>query len=470
MSGVDRIVIVGASLAGLSAARTLRERGYGGEVVLVGEEPHLPYDRPPLSKQVALGMISAEETTLPFTGPASATWCLGVKATALALKARTVTLSDGRIIAFDKLLVATGTRARPWMNADEGSLDGVLTLRTKEDAAALRAALAAGPGRVVVIGGGFTGSEIASACCELGIPVTLVEYNETPLAGALGCVVGRVAASLQRARGVDLRCGTSVERLEGDGSNRVRRVHLADGQGSIDADLVVVALGSLPNVEWLEGSGLAVSPRGVACDPACRAYDRYGIASGDVYVAGDVARFPHPLFNFEFMTLEHWGNAVNGARVAARNMIASGGELAPHLDVPAFWSSQFDMSIKSVGVPTAADQVMFVQGSPEAGRFVAVYGKRNRVVAAVGFDHGKWLEQYEELIRAGAEFPCTVGMQAPVDAAPLPAEFPRPSRGGLQAYITLSGHRPDDRDGTLHLAGGKAVGTGNGMQTMEHSA
>ncbi len=448
---LDRIVIVGASLAGLRSAEALRDGGFRGTLVLVGEEAHLPYDRPPLSKQVAIGMVPADQTTLPHMNQLDAEWRLGVKATGLDLTAQQVLLADGERVAFDRLLIATGTRARPWPSSQEGALHGVLTLRTCEDAATLRLALAARPGRVIVIGGGFTGSEIASACCELGIPVTLVEHNETPLAGALGCVVGRAAASLQRAHGVDLRCGTSVLRLEGDALQHVRRVYLADGE-EIEADLVVVALGSLPNVEWLEGSGLAVSPRGVACDPGCRAYDRYGMAMDDIYVAGDAARFPHPLFNFEFMTLEHWGNAVGGARVAAHNMLAGRGQRRAHIAVPEFWSSQFDMSIKSVGVPTAADQVMFAQGSPERGRFVALYGKKGRLVAAVGFDHGRWLQHYEALIEAGADFPCPLGMDAPSDATPVPAEFPRPSRGGLQAYITLSGHLPDDRETTLHLA------------------
>ena len=449
--GCDRIVVVGASLAGLSAARTLRSSGFDGELVIVGEEVHGPYDRPPLSKQVAIGMVDAGETSLPFVGSLNAHWKLGVRATALDVESRSLTLSDGKGISFDRLLIATGTRARPWADASERALRSVLTLRTKEDAAVLRTTLACGPRHVAVIGGGFTGSEIASACRELSLPVTLVERGETPLAGALGCVVGRAAASLQRAHGVDLRCGTSVDRLEGDASGRVRRVHMMDGHDPVDADLVVIALGSVPNVEWLDGSGLAVGARGAACDAACRAYNKYGIAQDAVYVAGDVARFPHPLFNFEFMTLEHWSNAVNGGAIAARNMLASSDRLVPHLDVPAFWSSQFDVSIKSVGVPAAADQVMFVQGSPDEGRFAAVYGKHGRLVAAVGFDHGKWLQQYADLIRAGADFPCGPGMDAPPQGGPVAAEFPSRSRGGLQAYITLSGHQPDDRDGTLHL-------------------
>src|SRR5262249_44364617 len=154
------------------------------------------------------------------------------------------------------------------------------------------------------------GSEIASACRALDLPVTLVESKATPLAGALGGIVGQAAAALQRANGVDLRCGSRVQRLEGDADGRVRRVRLAGDDAPIEASLVVVALGAMPNVEWLADPGLAAGPQGVACDVGCRALHRFGIATNDVYVAGDVARFPHPLFDFEFVTLEHWGNAV----------------------------------------------------------------------------------------------------------------------------------------------------------------
>ena len=467
MSGsLDRIVIVGASLAGLRAAEALREGGFRGSLIIIGEELHKPYDRPPLSKQVAVGTMPAARSTLARQRRIDAGWRLGIAATGLDLAGRCVLLASGERVAFDRLLIATGTRARRWTPAEEGALHGVLTLRTRDDAAALRSALIAVPKRVVVIGGGFTGSEIASACCELGVPVSLIEHSETPLAGALGYVVGRIAASLQSAHGVDLRCGASVRRLEGDGAKHVRRVHLGDGE-AIAADLVVVALGSVPNVEWLEGSGLAVSRRGVACDPGCRAYDCYGMAMDDIFVAGDAARFPHPLFNFEFMTLEHWGNAVSGAGVAAHNMLAGQGQQRPHIDVPAFWSSQFDVSIKSVGVPTAGDQVMFVQGSPERGSFVAAYGKRGRLVAAVGFDQGKWLQRYEAMIAMGAEFPCPLGLDAPTDATPVPAEFPSPDRGGLNAFITLSGHSPDDREGTLHLLHDQSQRTGPVVATTE---
>lgn len=437
MSG--QIVIVGASLAGLRAAEALRDGGYVGRLVIVGDEPHRPYDRPPLSKQVALG--GPARTTLPRARDIDADWRLGTAATGLDLAARRVALSHGAPLGFDRLLIATGTRARPFAG-DGAALDGVMTLRTREDATALRDALAARPRRVVVVGGGFNGCEIASACRALDLPVTLVERAATPLAAALGATVGAAAAALQRAHGVDLRCGHRVTRLEGDG--RVRRAILDDGT-AIDADLVVVALGSLPNVEWLEGCGLAAGPKGLACDAACRAFDLFGIATDDIHVAGDVARFPHPLFNYEFLTLEHWGNAVEMARVAAHNMLAADARRRPHLMVPAFWSSQHDVSIKSVGVPAAADTVAIVQGSLERGAFVALYGCEERLVAAVGFDQGRWLQRYVPLIEAGAPFPGPAGMDPSPDAAPMPPAFPHPAHGGLDSTITLSGHAPAER-------------------------
>ena len=443
-----RVLIVGASLAGLRAAEALREFGFDGELIIVGAESHAPYDRPPLSKQVALGLVETARTALPRAGKIDADWRLGQAATALDLAARRVTLADGATLDFDRLLIATGCRARPWTGED-ANLDGVLTLRTREDAEELRAALAARPGRIVVVGGGFNGSEIASVCRVLGLPVTLVEVSATPLASALGAYVGQAAAALQRAHGVDLRCGARVARLEGDAAGHVRRVHLVDGQ-TIEADLVVVALGSLPNVEWLAGSGLAAGPKGIACDAGCRAFDTYGIATDDVFVAGDVARFPHPIFNYEFMTLEHWGNAIEQARVAAHNMLMTQGARRPHISIPAFWSSQFDVSIKSVGVPPAADEVAIVQGSLESGAFVALYGRHGRLVAAAGFDHGRWLQRYVPLIEIGAPFPCPGGMDAPPAMEPVPTAFPHPSHGGLDAYITLSGHAPDERHATRH--------------------
>ncbi|ROO88676.1 NADPH-dependent 2,4-dienoyl-CoA reductase/sulfur reductase-like enzyme [Actinocorallia herbida] len=444
--GIDRVVIVGASLAGLRAAEALRDEGFTGRITLIGDEAVPAYDRPPLSKQVLLGQVAPEATALPHTRDIDARWRLGVAATGLDLSRKTVLLADGTKVPFDRLLIATGTRARPWINEAEARLEGVLTLRTAEDAEHLSRLLDAGPRRVVVVGAGFTGSEIASACRERGIEVTVAERGAAPLVGALGGVVGDVAARLQRAHGVDLRCGVTVTSLEGDEAGRLRRAHLSDGT-VLDADVAVIALGALRNTGWLEGSGLAAGPRGIAADAACRAFDHNGIATDDIFVAGDVARMPHALFGYQFLSLEHWGNAVEQARLAAHNMLAAGPDRRPHLWIPAFWSSQFGVSIKSVGVPTMGDEVVVTQGSLEEGRFAAVYGHRGRVIAAVSFDHGRWLDHYTGLIESAAPFPpvFTGVDRPPPGTTAVSAGFPDPSVPSHGPTVTVSGYAPSER-------------------------
>ncbi|MBV6702927.1 FAD-dependent oxidoreductase [Kitasatospora aureofaciens] len=440
-----RIVIVGASLAGLRAAETLREKGFTGTLTVVGDEPRPPYDRPPLSKQVLLGKAAANATELPTRWDPDAEWRLGVRATGLDPIGKRVLLADGESLPFDRLLIATGTRARPWPNPQEAALDGVFTLRTCDDAGRLADRLAAGPRRVLVIGAGFTGSEIASACRERGIEVTVAERGPAPLVGALGGTLSRLAAGMQRAHGVDLRCGVTVTALRGNG--RFTGADLSDGS-RIDADVCVVAMGAVRNVEWLADAGLAAGPQGVACDAGCRAFNMYGIVTDDVFVAGDVSRFPHPLFDYQMLSLEHWGNAVAQAEVAAHNMVSPGPLRRPHLAVPVFWSSQFGFNIKSVGVPTFSDQVVIAQGSLAARRLVAVYGYRGRITAAVTVNMAKWLEYYQRLIETAAPFPPGPGA---ADGHPLVTEFPIPSDvpdpKGLShgPTVALTGHLPDRR-------------------------
>ena len=441
-----RVVIVGASLAGLSAAETLRSEGFVGPLTIIGDESEPPYDRPPLSKGVLTGWLAAEHTTLAQAVPFDAEWRLGVAATGLDLPAKRVHLADGQTVEYDRLLIATGTRARQWHDSAEAALDGVFTVHTRSDAARLRQALAARPSRVLVIGGGFTGSEIASSCRELDLPVTLTELGAGPLVGALGSVIAMRVAQLQRQHGVDLRLETTVESLEGDDKGRLRRAHLSNGD-VVDTEVAVVCLGAVRNTEWLADCGLAVGSVGVACDPACRALAIDAIAEDDVFVAGDVARFPHPLYNYEFMALEHWGNAVGQAHVAAHNMICQPTERRAHVAVPAFWSSQFGVNIKSVGVPTGADEIMIVQGSLEDARCVAAYGKAGRLVAVVSIDHGKWLEAYERLIERAAPFPLEQQVvEGPTSAAPMPAGLPEPRPFHLDATVILTGYDPNEKN------------------------
>ncbi|MGW2933812.1 NAD(P)/FAD-dependent oxidoreductase [Streptomyces sp. NPDC001156] len=439
-----RIVIVGASLAGLRAAEALREKGFTGSLTVIGDEPHPPYDRPPLSKQVLLGKVAANATALPVRRDPHAEWRLGVRATGLDLIDKQVLLADGKAVPYDRVLIATGTRARPWPDPQEAALDGVFTLRTSEDAGLLAERLAAGPRRVLVIGGGFTGSEIASACRERGLEVTVTERGPAPLVGALGGTLAKLAAAMQRNHGVDLRCGVTVTALRGNG--RFTGADLSDGN-RVDADVCIVAMGAVRNVEWLAESGLAAGPRGIACDAGCRAFNMYGIVTDDVFVAGDVSRFPHPLFDYQMLSLEHWRNAVDQAEVAAHNMVNPGPLRRPHLSVPTFWSSQFGLNIKSVGVPTFSDQVVIAQGSLEARRLAMVYGYRGRITAAVTVNMAKSLEFYQDQIETAAPFPPAPGASDRPLAAevPVPSDVPDPSRLSHGPTVALTGHLPDRR-------------------------
>jgi NADPH-dependent 2,4-dienoyl-CoA reductase/sulfur reductase-like enzyme/ferredoxin len=444
-----RIVIVGASLAGLAAAATLRWEGFTGSLTMIGDEPYQPYDRPPLSKQVLDGWIPADHTGLLYTDELNARWLLGVTATGLDLEIRQVRLGDGGTVDYDRLLIATGTRARLWPDPAEAALDGVFVLRTRDDAAGLRRRLDERPRRVLVIGAGFTGSEVASACREQDLAVTVAEQGPAPLAGALGEVIGAVATDMYREHGVDLRCGVTVTSLEGDSDGQLRRAHLSD-RTTIDADVAMVALGAVRNTEWLHGSGLAVGIWGVGCDAGCRAFDVNGVTTDTIFVAGDVARFPHPLYDYQFLALEHWGNAVTQAEVAAHNMVCAPADRWPHLASPVFWSAQFGTNIKSVGVPTYADQVVIAQGSVAERRFVAAYGYRGRITAAVAFNQAKWLEFYQRMIDAAAPFPAEFrAVDQPADRQPAPVGMPAREIRDLHATVVVTGHDPSERRAEL---------------------
>lgn len=417
------IVVAGASLAGLRGAEALRRGGFAGRLVLVGDEPHLPYDRPPLSKHVLTDEVAAGATTLPGVGALDAEWRLGTPAAGLDRAGRSLLLADGTRLPYDRLLIATGARARPWPQADEARLSGVHTLRGRDDAAALAAGLAARPGRVLILGAGFIGGEVASSIRALGLPVTVVDPEPAPLARALGSVLGGFMAGRMEASGVDLRPGTRVARLEGDGAGRVRRAHLAEG-GTIEADLVVVALGAVRSTGWLAGSGLSADEGGLSCDGACRALDEAGRPDDAIFAAGDVARFPHPLYGGRPVALEHWGNAVAQGAHAARAMLDGPEAAGAYAELPAFWSSQFGLNIKSLGLTEGADAMAIVQGDPGAGRFLAVYGREGRTIAAVAVNAGRWLPAYEAPIREGARFPPITGGADQPAPAPFPPGLP----------------------------------------------
>ena len=439
------IVIVGASLAGLRAAEGLREEGFRGQLTIIGDEPGDPYDRPPLSKQVLTGWVAGDHTKLPRLREVDAQWRLGVAATALDRANQLVRLADGSEVAGDRLLIATGVRSRKWPNPQEAALQGVHTLRTSGDAARLQAALAARPRRVLIIGSGFIGSEVASVCRQLDLEVTVTERGPAPLSGALGGVIGAVAGEMQRAAGVDLRTGVSVFELEGDAGGHVRRARLSDGS-TLDVDVVVTSLGSIRNVEWLEGAGLAAGFWGVGCDAGCRAFDINGVVTNHIFVAGDIARSPHVLYDYEFIAMEHWDNAVLGARVAAHNMVCDEVDRWAHLLIPQFWSAQFGVNIKSVGVPSFGDEIVFTQGSVKGRRFAAAYGRRGRIVGAVTFNHGKWIDYYrDQIARSGPFPPHPPGFDFPENMRVMPADFPARGVPTETPDVVLTGHDPSER-------------------------
>jgi NADPH-dependent 2,4-dienoyl-CoA reductase/sulfur reductase-like enzyme len=440
-----RIVIVGASLAGLRAAEALRAEGFTGQLTIIGDELEEPYDRPPLSKQVLKGWVPADHTKLPRVRQVDAEWRLGIAATGLDRGNKQVRLANGEQVPFDRLLIATGTRAREWPNKKEAALEGVFTIRTSNDAARLQKALSAKPGRVLVIGAGFVGSEVASVCRELGLAVTVAERASAPLVGALGGVIGAIAAEMQRDHGVDLRTGIGVKSIEGDGKGHVQRARFSD-ESVVECDVVLTSLGSIRNTEWLQGAGLAAGFWGVGCDAGCRAFDINGVVTDSIFVVGDIARFPHVLYEYQFLVLEHWDNAVLGARVAAHNMVSLEADRRPHLPLPAFWSGQFGVNIKSVGVCSFGDEIIFTQGSVKERRFAAAYGHRGRIVAAVTFNHAKWLEHYAAQIERSAPFPPPpAGYDRPPEIKPVPAEFPDPHVPTSLPTVILTGHDPTER-------------------------
>ncbi|OLT13898.1 hypothetical protein BJF79_19645 [Actinomadura sp. CNU-125] len=296
MRKLDRLVVVGASLAGLRAAQTLRDEGYTGDLTLVGAEPHLPYNRPPLSKSLLTG---DDDVALPGSDQLDARWLIGRNAVGLDTARQAITLDDGAQVPYDGLVITTGARPRRLDDSDM-SLTGVHLLRTFDDAMNLRKALREGPRRVAVIGGGIIGGEVSSTLRALGIEVVLIDAAPAPMAGPLGETVGEWLAEHHTRNGVELVSGVRVESLKGDG--HVSAVRLSDGR-SLPADLVIVGLGVLPNTEWLDGSGLHLDD-GVLTDSAL-----FARGHANIVAAGDVARWPHGVFDDEYVRIEHWANA-----------------------------------------------------------------------------------------------------------------------------------------------------------------
>jgi 3-phenylpropionate/trans-cinnamate dioxygenase ferredoxin reductase subunit len=382
------VVIVGGSLAGARAAETLREEGFDGSIRVVGEESRRPYDRPPLSKQVLTGEWDADRATIPVAVDGlDVEWVLGRSAVGVDVAARRLGLDGGEQLPFDGLVIATGARPRR-LPGTEG-LAGVHVLRTLDDSLRLRADLDATPNRVVVIGAGFIGAEVAATCRERGLPVTMIEALPVPLVRALGEEMGAACADIHRDHDVDLRLGVGVSRLRG--SDRVEAVELDDGS-VIEAEVVVVGIGVVPNTEWLADSGLTIGD-GVICDETC-------LAAPGIVAAGDVARWPNRRFGVD-MRVEHWDNALDQGAAAARRLLASDETAEPYAPVPWFWSDQYDRKIQLAGRPGADDEVRVVAGSVEERRFVAFYGRAGRLVGVLGMNRPRHVMQYRMKIEEG---------------------------------------------------------------------
>jgi 3-phenylpropionate/trans-cinnamate dioxygenase ferredoxin reductase subunit len=389
---MEHVVVVGVSAAGLTAAETLRREGYAGRLTLVGEEDRLPYDRPPLSKQVLSGTWEPERTALRREADLTALdadFRLGNKATGLTLKTREIRLSNGSTLGYDGLVIATGVTPRR-LPFNPG-LVGVHVLRTMNDALALRKDLLSEP-TVVVIGAGFLGTEVASVARELGLDVTLVDPLPAPVIRQFGPRIGGMVATLHADHGVVVRTGLGVTGLA-DGGGRVSGVELTDGT-LLPADVVLIAIGSVPATRWLTGSGLSLS-NGVDCDSLCR-------AAPGVVGAGDVASWTHPGLGRR-LRVEHRMNATEQGIAAARTLLGRGEPFSP---VPYFWTDQYDVKIQAYGTwPQDADSAV-VEGDPAEGKFIALYGLQGAVVGALSWNMPRELRLYRQQVADRAPWKC----------------------------------------------------------------
>jgi NADPH-dependent 2,4-dienoyl-CoA reductase/sulfur reductase-like enzyme len=375
------IAIVGASLAGLRAAQDLRAQGYEDDLVMVGAEPHVPYDRPPLSKDYLRGSIEAADLELAEQSDIDeleARWHLGVAAERLDLTTGRITLATGEQIAADGVVIATGGVPRR-LPAVEGLL-GVHVLRSLEDADALRAKLTGGAENVVVLGAGFIGAEVAATCRALGLNVTIVEAMLVPLSTALGPELGAVCAALHATNGVRLITGVTVADWltvdGGAGRRRVTAVELSDGR-RLRADIVVVGIGMQPAAGWLADSGLCLDS-GVLTDAG------YVTKCPNVVAVGDAAR-PYNPRTGRHVRREHWTDAAEGPAIAVRNLLA--GRTVVQVDKPSyFWSDQYGTRIQYAGTAEPSDEVRFVEGSPDDGTFVATYHRDDTTTAVLAMN------------------------------------------------------------------------------------
>jgi 3-phenylpropionate/trans-cinnamate dioxygenase ferredoxin reductase component len=397
----QRIVVVGAGLGGLRAAEQLRSAGFAGDVVVIGDEPHLPYTRPPLSKEGLAGDLSHD--TLVFRRKASVddvTWRLGESVLTADLAARTITLAGGSELAYDGLVAATGVSARrlpldappQWRHV----------VRTLDDASALRAALKPGCS-VVVIGAGFIGCEVAATARVLGCSVQVVDPLPVPLLRPLGIELGTELQHRHEKQGVRFHLGRTIARLRGDATGP-HHVVLDDGT-ELEVDVVVEAVGSIPNVSWLSGNNLDLTD-GVLCDEGLRPLKPTGPITTAV-VIGDIARFPNLLFDDVPRRVEHWNIPTETAKRAARVLLAGlealpTDELPPFRPMPAFWSDQYDLRLQSFGLPGLGGHDIRILEGDLSDEVVMGYRRDGVLVGVVMLGLIRRSAHYRDLIAAGA--------------------------------------------------------------------
>jgi 3-phenylpropionate/trans-cinnamate dioxygenase ferredoxin reductase subunit len=381
------MIVVGAGLAGARAVETMRAEGFDGRIVLVGDEPVRPYERPPLSKGLLQGSTEAAEAFVhseDWYAAANVELRTSTLATGLRPDAREIELDTGEQLHYDRLLLATGSSARP-LTVPGADLAGVHLLRSLADGEALAGALKSSP-RVVVIGSGWIGTEVAASARAAGCEVTLVGRGSAPLERILGPEVGAVFRDLHSDHGVRLMMGVGVESLRGAG--RVEEVHTADGR-VIPCDLVVAGVGAIPRTELAESAGMTIKHGGVATDQCLHTSANW------VYAAGDVAAAWHPLFRSR-VRVEHWANAGNQGPVAARNMLGRG---VVYDRVPYFFSDQFELGMEYSGYAPKWDEIVF-RGDPHRREFIAFYLREGRVVAGMNANVWDVVGSIQNLVRS----------------------------------------------------------------------
>jgi NADPH-dependent 2,4-dienoyl-CoA reductase/sulfur reductase-like enzyme len=385
----SRIVIVGASLAGASAAITLREHGYQGELTLIGEESVLPYERPPLSKAVLLGNTDepdwvADEATY---AEKNITLRRGITATRID-RARKVVVASRTEYPYDKLLIATGSAPRR-LDLPGADLDGLLTLRTLEESLALRERFTEGAA-IVIVGAGWIGCEAAAAARQHGANVTMIEPRSQPLLPVTGEQVGACFAALHRDHGVDLRLGIGVTGFAGDGA--VSSVHIK-GHASVPADIVLVGVGAAPNIALADAAGLQLADGGIAVDATLRSSDP------DIYAAGDVAAHDHPKYRHR-IRIEHWANAKDQGKHVAANLLGAG---EPYLLRPFFFSDQYDLGCEYRGFADPAKDRLVVRGDLASREFTAFWLRDGAVAAAMNVNQWDDGDTLQELVDTGRQ-------------------------------------------------------------------